>query len=196
MFSVVLLYKSEDFDESFFKNIFKFLIDFDSFNDVFITFPNYFKSVSKFFDFFLFSRLETRKNNGWTGLFTLNIRKFLDNFNVFMKDILFQNRLEFSVPIVLQYILEWLRILSLGKWSVRLEYIFDAGMFVVIEGKLDKFILSQRKNVQRVFQGAQTRIFFSCPSSWNSYRLWRRRGINFPHQQLQGLKIENKLLTI
>lgn len=59
-----------------------------------------------------------------------------------MKDILFKNSLKLSVSVMLQDVLQRLRILSLGEGPVWLEDVLDTGVFVVIEGKLNEFVLS------------------------------------------------------
>ena len=59
-----------------------------------------------------------------------------------MKDVFFKNSLKLSVSVMLQDVLQRLRILSLSEGPVRLEDIFDTGVFVVIEGKFNEFVLS------------------------------------------------------
>lgn len=93
---------------------------------------------------------------------------------------------------MLQDVFQRFRILALRQWPVGFEDILDTWVFVVIESELDKFILSKMKKVRQVFRGGLTRRFFFFPSSWNSCRQWRRRGIRFPHQQLRDL--DNKTI--
>jgi hypothetical protein len=59
-----------------------------------------------------------------------------------MKDIFFKNSLKLSVSVMLQDVLQRLRILPLGEGPVRLEDVLDTGVFVVIKGKLNEFVLS------------------------------------------------------
>lgn len=141
MLSVVFFNKDKDFQKCFLENIFKFLINLDSFNDVFVTLPDNFKSVSKFFNFLFFGRLETWENDGWAGFFTFDVGQVSDHVDIFMKDIFLKNSLKLSVSVMLQHILQRFGILSLGEGSVRLEDIFDTGVLIVIESKFDEFIL-------------------------------------------------------
>lgn len=58
MFTIIFIDKSKNFKQSFFEDFFKFLVDFDSFDDVFVSFPNNFKFVSQFLKFLFFIRLK------------------------------------------------------------------------------------------------------------------------------------------
>lgn len=46
MLSVVFFNESEDLTKGFLKNVLKFLVDLDSFDDVFVALPDDFKPVS------------------------------------------------------------------------------------------------------------------------------------------------------
>ena len=59
MLSVVFFHKSEDLAESFLEHVFEFLIDLDSFDDVFVALPDNLESVSQFLEFLLFFRSKT-----------------------------------------------------------------------------------------------------------------------------------------
>ena len=142
MFSVVFFNKGKNLEKCFLENILKFLIDFDSFNDVFVTLPDNFESVSKLINFLFFSGLKTRENDGRTGFFTFNVGQVSDDIKIFMKNILFKNSLKLSVSVMLQHILQRFGILSLSEGSVRLEDILDTGVLIVVEGKFDEFILN------------------------------------------------------
>ncbi len=142
MFSVVFFNKDKDFQKCLLENIFKFLIDFDGFNDVFVSLPYDFESVSKFFNFLFFGGLETWKNDGWAGFLTLNVWQVSDHVDVFMEDIFLKNSLKLSISVMLQHILQRFRILSLSEGSVRFENILDTGVLVIIESEFNKFILN------------------------------------------------------
>lgn len=73
MFTIVFVNKCEDFEESLFEDFLKFLVDFDSFNDVLVTFPNNFKFIFQFLKFLFFIRFKAGKNDGGTSLFTFDV---------------------------------------------------------------------------------------------------------------------------
>lgn len=106
MFTIVFINKGKDFEESFFEDILEFLVDFDSLDDIFVTFPDDFEFISQLFEFFFFLWFEGGEDDGGAGLLAFDVGQVSDDVDVFVEDVFFEDGLEFSVSVMFEDIFE------------------------------------------------------------------------------------------
>lgn len=123
--SVVSIDKIKDFIEGGHIDIFQFLIDSDSLDDRFVSFPNQFELVSDLCLSLLDFRMEAIQNDFRRGFIYLNIRQCSYNGEISSGDLLIKDGFELLITVMLEYVLEGLRVLSLCDGSVGFEDILD-----------------------------------------------------------------------